>query len=76
MTRLLLASGVIAVLPWTVLHLLGARSTTSVIAGMPPLDWGGVAWILGPSYLLTWFVAVIAGPPLLGAGLFSWLRGR
>ena len=63
--------GLIAVGPWLLLHLAGARPAVGVITGMTPPGWGLEAWLWGPSYVLCWLVAVVLGPPLLATPVLA-----
>lgn len=72
--RVLVAAVVAMTASLGALHVAGARDAVSVLSGTMPSG-GGASASLGVLYVLAWFGAVVAGPPMLiAAALLTALR--
>jgi len=68
----MLRSAFVMVAAFAVLSLLGGRDAVSVLSGTVSTAGGA---LLGLSYALAWFGALLLAPPLLVTGLFRAYRG-
>jgi len=66
----------VAVVPWAVLRLLGARDAVTVVTGMLPAGMGPEAFVIGFAYVFAHLVALVCGPPLAVFALVYALPSR